>query len=66
MKSFMELESIHVIPHFIEKVLNFYSFIKAYILSSINCLIGHTKGQQHKFYLWHNGVLVMQYKIKCR
>ena len=46
MKSFMDVESIPTIPHLIEEVPYFKSFIDGTILDKDEALVGHTKPQQ--------------------
>ena len=50
-KSFMDVESIPTIPHLIEEVPDFKSFIDGAILDKDEVLVGHTKPQHVKFYL---------------
>ena len=61
----MDMESIPTIPHFIEEVPNFKSFIDGAILDRDEVLVGHTKSQQVKFYLDAIGCLRMKYKLFC-
>ena len=49
MKSFMDVESIPTIPHLIEEVPDFKSFIDGAILDKDEAFVGHTKPQQVKF-----------------
>ena len=49
MKSFMDMESWHVIPHLIEEVPNFKKFFERYLCIRHDALIGHTSTQQFKF-----------------
>ena len=65
MKSFMDMESTPMIPHLIEEVLDFKSFIDGAILDKNEILFGHTKLQQVKFYLDRAGCLKMKYKLFC-
>ena len=65
MKSYMDLDNVLVIPHMIEKISNFKAFIKPYMLKGVNCLVGHTKAQQSRFYMRVDGVLAMQFKPLC-
>ena len=65
MKSFMDVESIPTIPHLIEEVPDFKSFIDGVILDKDEVLVGHTKPQQVKFYLDGAGCLKMKYKLFC-
>ena len=44
-KSYMDLENVHVIPHMIEEVPYFKVFIELYIRSGAHRLIRHMKGQ---------------------
>jgi hypothetical protein len=64
MKLFMLLNpnSQKIIPSLIEEVLAFKDFIKPFIASGRDKLIGHTRGQQFKFSML-NGEPIMQYKI---
>jgi hypothetical protein len=50
MKSFMDAEKQPIIPHLIEEVPNFKSFVEGYLCSGNNALEGHTNAQQFKFY----------------
>ena len=65
MKSFMDVESIPTIPHLIEEVPDFKSFIAGKVLDSNDIMVGHTKPQQVKFYLDSTGCPVMKYKMLC-
>jgi hypothetical protein len=65
MKSFMEIEAVPTIPHLIEEVPNFKSFINDGILVGDEALWGHTKAHQFKFYVDCNGCPVLKYKILC-
>ena len=49
MKLFIDVESSPTIPHLIEEVPDFKSFINGAILDKDEALIGHTKPQQVKF-----------------
>ena len=46
MKSFMDVESIPIIPHLIEEVADFKGFIEGSFNDGNDLLIGHTKPQQ--------------------
>ena len=65
MKSFMDVEAIPTIPHLIEEVPDFKSFIDGAILDKDEGLVGHTKPQQVKFYVDAAGCLRMKYKLFC-
>jgi hypothetical protein len=65
MKSFMKLEKLPVIPHLVQEVPNFKSFIEEWLLDGDETLIGHTKAHQFKFFLDASGCPVMKYKILC-
>ena len=64
MKSFMDLEKDVVVPHLIEEVPDFKSFIANYIAVGDESLVNHTKGRQFLFTMHKDGWLVMQYKMK--
>ena len=49
----------------IEEVPDFKAFIKPYIRSGTNRLIGYTKAQQFRFYKRDDGTPAMQYKLLC-
>jgi len=49
MKSFMDCEIHLVIPHLIEKVLDFKAFVHGYLDTSGDFLGGHSKSQEIKF-----------------
>ena len=51
MKSYMDLDNVPVIPHLIEKMSDFKTFIKPFILKRGDRLVGHTKAQQFWFYM---------------
>ena len=65
MKSFMDAETIPVIPHLIEEVPDFKGFIEGYIAEGAETLEGHSKAQAFKFYVDSNGYPMMKYKIYC-
>ena len=65
MKSYMDLDNVPVIPHLIEEVPDFKSFIKPFILKGGDRLVGHTKAQQFRFYMRDDGQPAMQFKILC-
>jgi hypothetical protein len=65
MKSFMDGESIPMIPHLIEEVLDFKGFIDTFICKKGEALQGHIAAQAFKFYRNPNGWLLMQYKHYC-
>src|SRR5665213_3542773 len=65
MKSYMDLDSVPVIPHLIEEVPDFKAFIKPFILKGCDRLVGHTKAQQFRFYMRDDGVPAMQFKVLC-
>jgi hypothetical protein len=65
MKSFMDGESIPVIPHLIEEVPNFKGFIDTFICKKGEALQGHTAAQAFKFYRNPNSWPLMQYKQYC-
>ena len=60
MKSFMDVHSVPTIPHLIEEVPDFKSFIEGSICDGEDALVGHTKAQQFKFYLNVAGVPIMK------
>ena len=57
----MDVESIPTIPHLIEEVPDFKSFIEGAILDKEEVLVGHTKPKQVKFYLDGTGCPRMKY-----
>ena len=65
MKSFMDAEKQPIIPHLIEEVPNFKSFVEGFLCLGNNALEGHTNAQQFKFYRDSNGWPLMQYKLYC-
>jgi hypothetical protein len=65
MKSFMDAEKQLVIPHLIEEVSNFKTFVDGFLCTGNDALEGHTNVQQFKFYKDGNGWPMMQYKLFC-
>ena len=65
MKSFMDIETVPTIPHFIEEVLNFKKFIENGIADGENTILEYSKAQQFKFYVNAMGCPVMKYKLLC-
>jgi hypothetical protein len=65
MKSFMDGESIPVVPHLIQEVPGFKGFIDPCICKKGEALEGHTTAQAFKFYRNPNGWPLMQYKRYC-
>ena len=65
MKSFMDVDSVPTVPHLIEEVLDFKTFIEGSLLDGDASLTGHTKAQLFKFYLNSTGVPIMKYKYYC-
>ena len=65
MKPYMDLNNVPVFLHLIEEVSDFKSFIKRFILKGGDCLVGHTKAQQFRFYMRDDGLPAMQFKILC-
>jgi len=65
MKFFMDIDSVPTIPHLIEEVLDFKSFIEDLICKREDALVDHTKEQQFKFYLNVASVSIMMYKHYC-
>ena len=65
MKSFMDAETQHVIPHLIEEVPNFKGFIEPFICGGDEVLVGYLKGQQFNFFLHESIWPLIQYKLKC-
>jgi hypothetical protein len=65
MRSFMTNERVPTIPHLIQEVPDFKSFIAGSIAEGSEALQGHTKAHQFKFYLDSNGCPVMKYKMLC-
>lgn len=63
--SFMDVEFVPTIPHLVEEVFNFKSFIECSIIEGGEVLFRHTKAQQSKFYLDSSGCLVLKYKLFC-
>ena len=63
MKSYMDMEKVPVIPHMIEELPDWRTFVSEHIPSGKEKLIGHTKAQQFKFYVRDDGWPVMQYKV---
>ena len=61
----MDVESIPTIPHLIEEVPDFRSFIDGAILNKDEALVGHTKLQQVKFDVDAVGCPRMKYKLFC-
>jgi hypothetical protein len=62
MKSFMDGESIPVIPHLIEEVPDFKGFIDTFICKKGEALQGYIAAQAFKFYKNPNGWPLIQYK----
>ena len=65
MKSFMDCETEPVIPHLIEEVPDFKSFVEGYLGRGGQFLEGHSKVQQFKFHMDPSGWPVMEYKHMC-
>ena len=65
MKSFMECETLPVIPHLIEEVPDFKTFLNGYLGRGGDFLEGHSKSQQFKFYMDSTGWPLMEYKNLC-
>lgn len=65
MKSFMDNEAVPTIPHLIEEVPDFKSFISDGIADGEESLQGHTKAHQLKFFMDSRGCPMMKYKILC-
>jgi hypothetical protein len=65
MNSFVDVESVPTIPHFIEEVLGFKGFIAGCIGEGDEALEGHMKTQQFKFFVDSNGCPMMKYRILC-
>ena len=65
MQSYMNMEAVPFIPHLIEEVADFKSYIKPYIGINKKQLVGHSKGRQYKFFMDDNGWPIMQYKLAC-
>ena len=63
MKSYMDMENVHVIPHMIEELPDWRAFVSEYIPSGKDKFIGHAKVQQFKFHVRDDGWHVMQYKV---
>jgi hypothetical protein len=66
MKTFMDVESIPTIPHFIEEVPNFKGFIAGCITEGDEALRGHSRAQQFNFFVNFSGCFMMKYRIQCR
>ena len=66
MKSFMDVEAVPTIPHFIEEVSIFKKFIEDGIAVEENALLGYTKVQQFKFYIDARECPIMKYKLLCK
>ena len=62
MKSFMDCETEPLIPHLIEEVLDFKSFVKGYLGRGGQFLEGHSKVQQFKFHMDPSGWPMKEYK----
>jgi hypothetical protein len=65
MKSFMDVEFVPTIPHFIKEVPNFKGLIAKCIAKEEEALKGHTTVQQFEFFIDSNGCPVMKYRIHC-
>ena len=65
MKSFMDVDSVPTVPHLIEEVPDFKTFIEGSLLDGDASLTSHTKAQLFKFYLNSTGVPIMKYKHYC-
>ena len=65
MKSFMDVDSVPTVPHLIEEVPDFKTFIEGSLLDGDASLTGHTKAQIFKLYLNSTGVPIMKYKHYC-
>jgi hypothetical protein len=65
MKLYMDLDNVPIIPHLIEEVSNFKTFIKPFILKGGDRLVGHTKAQQFRLYMCDDGLPAMQFKVLC-
>ena len=65
MKSYIDLNNVPIIPHLIEKVSDFKTFIKPFILKGGDRLVDYTKAQQFRFYMRDGDLPAMQFKILC-
>ena len=65
MKSFMDCGTEPVIPHLIEEVPDFKSFVEGYLGRGGQFLEGHSKVQQFKFHMDPSGWPMMEYKHMC-
>ena len=65
MRSFIENKAVPTIPHLIEEVADFKSFILDGLADGEESLQGHTKAHQLKFFMDSAGCPMMQYKILC-
>ena len=65
MKSFMDCETEPVIPHLIEEVPDFKSFVEGYLGRGGQFLEGHSKVQQFRFHMDPSGWPLMEYKHMC-
>ena len=65
MKSYMQMEKVPTIPHMIEELPAWKSFVEPFLPSGNDILFGHTKAQQFKFFVRDDGWPVMQYKLIC-
>lgn len=63
--SFKNAELIPAITHLIEDISNFNSYIRHYIASREDILVGHSKSQQLHFYKHDDGWPFMQCKVLC-
>ena len=61
----MDCEKYPVIPHFIEEVPDFQTFVEGYLGTSGDFFEGHSLCQQFKFYMDSTGWPLMEYKNLC-
>ena len=52
------------VPHFVEEVSDFKSYVDPFLLKGVERLVGHTKPRLFRFYVRHDSMLCMQYKLR--
>lgn len=60
----MKARKPNPIPHFVQEVPDFKTYLEPYILTGPNALVGHLKPRLFRFYVRSDGMPCFQYKLK--
>lgn len=66
MSLLMRARTPNPVPHFVQEVPDFKSYLEPYLLKGGDALIGHLQPRLFRLYVRGDGMPCLQYKLKCQ